>query len=74
MGMKIKQIYIFFIAFFITSVGSASASSDKSQERAGEVTPVHTTQHPPHDHHETDHIKKLDEGMNRRRKDKKESD
>lgn len=74
--MKIKQIHILlFAAFFISvSVGTVSASPDKSQERAGEVSPLHTTQHPPHDHHETDHIKKLDEGMRRKRSDEKESD
>ncbi|NRH21085.1 hypothetical protein HOO68_03510 [Candidatus Gracilibacteria bacterium] len=73
--MKKIQIYIFLtISFSIISIGNVSASSDKGQERAGEVTPVHTTQHPPHDHHEPDHIKKLDEGMRRRRTDEKESD
>ena len=29
------------------------------------------TQHPPHDHREPDHLKKLDEGMRRKRKDEK---
>lgn len=73
--MKKIQIYIFLtISFSIISIWNASASSDKWQERAWEVTPVHTTQHPPHDHHEPDHIKKLDEGMRRRRTDEKESD
>ncbi len=32
---------------------------------------IHTTEHPPHDHHQTDHLKKLDEWLARRRQQKK---
>lgn len=70
--MKKIQIYILLVfSCLLGTITGVSASSDKSQERAWEVAPTHTTQHPPHDHHETDHIKKLDEGMRRKRKDEK---
>ncbi|MBC7498581.1 hypothetical protein H7170_02955 [Candidatus Gracilibacteria bacterium] len=51
----------------ISSLGTSYASEQKSE--AGETGQMHTTQHPPHDHHETDHIKKLDESMRRKRED-----
>lgn len=66
--MKTIQIYIYsFLILFCSSIVIIHASSEKN-ERA--ESPTHT-QHPPHDHQEPDHIKKLDEGMRRKRKDEK---
>ncbi len=74
MFMKKIKIYIFgfFVLFFVgTSMMYASSQKDeRSETRAS----AHSTQHPPHDHQQTDHIKKLDEGIRRRRVDEKESD
>lgn len=71
--MKKIHIYIFSIfVFFFIGGNLIYASADKnenSQTRGSE-----TTQHPPHDHPQTDHIKKLDEGIRRKRVDEKESD
>ncbi len=70
--MKYISIYIIIIIWLtITSLGSIYASSDKSENR--EVSQTHTAQHPPHDHHEPDHIKKLDESMRRKREDEEKS-
>lgn len=64
--MKVIQIYIYsFLVLFFFSVGMTYASSDKG-ERSEWSSHM---QHPPHDHQEPDHIKKLDEGMRRKRKD-----
>jgi hypothetical protein len=70
--MKLIQIYIFgFFILFFSGITFASASAD-NREQARWDTTTHT-QHPPHDHHHTDHIKKLDEGMRRKRKDEENS-
>ena len=69
-----KQISIYIILtlwLIIAGLGTTYASWDKWE--AQEVTQVHTTQHPPHDHHEPDHIKKLDESMKRKREDEEKS-
>lgn len=64
-----KKIHIFILSFFVLFFVGGNliyASSDKnenSQTRTNE-----TAQHPPHDHPQTDHIKKLDEWIQRRRK------
>ena len=55
----------------IGSLGTSYASTDKWDST--EVTQTHTTSHPPHDHHNTDHIKKLDESMRRKREDEEKS-
>ncbi len=47
-----------------------ASGSDKWESSA---TGMAHTQHPPHDHHEPDHIKKLDEGMRRKREDEGKS-
>lgn len=60
MLMKTIHIYIFsfFVCFFIEA-NLIYASSDKNENNHTRTT--ETTQHPPHDHPQTDHIKKLDE-------------
>lgn len=71
--MKKIQIYIFsFFVCFCIGTELMYASNDKSEKT--QTRNNESTQHPPHDHHETDHIKKLDEGIRRRRVDEKESD
>lgn len=68
--MQKIQIYIygFFIVFSLW-ISSIYASSEKNESWAGMKT-THS-EHPPHDHHDPDHIKKLDEGIRRKRKDEK---
>jgi hypothetical protein len=70
MDMQKIQIYIyaFFIMLFL-GVASVHASTEKNDGSSG-VKTMHS-EHPPHDHHEPNHIKKLDEAMRRKRKDEK---
>jgi hypothetical protein len=70
--MQIILMYIILTLWILlSSLGSVHATSDKSENREGAQT--HTAQHPPHDHHESDHIKKLDESMRRKREDEEKS-
>ena len=65
--MKKIQIYISsFLVLCFVGIGMTYADADKTEKT--ESWPLQM-QHPPHDHHETDHIKKLDEWMRRKRKD-----
>jgi hypothetical protein len=45
------------------------ANSEKGE--TAQSSEMWHTQHPPHDHQEPDHFKKLDEGMRRKRKDER---
>ncbi|MBX9809805.1 hypothetical protein K2X92_05435 [Candidatus Gracilibacteria bacterium] len=54
---------------FSLGITSTYASTEKN-EGGTSVKTTHS-EHPPHDHHNTDHIKKLDEGIRRKRKDEK---
>ena len=65
-NMRLFLIIPLFTLPFIASL--AYAEEDKGGRGSSEQ---HTTQHPPHDHHQTDHLKKLDEGLARRRQHKK---
>ncbi|MBC7503556.1 hypothetical protein H7169_01165 [Candidatus Gracilibacteria bacterium] len=67
--MKIIPTYIILtLSIIVSSLGATyAASSDKRD--SGENSQSHTTPHPPHDHQETNHIKKLDESMRRKRED-----
>ena len=70
--MKIIPIYIILTLWLgISSLGTSYASTTKAENT--ETTQAHTTSHPPHDHHEPDHIKKLDESMRRKREDEEKS-
>lgn len=70
--MKIILIAIGLVVWGIFgSCTLVEASSEKWESR--ELNTVHT-QHPPHDHHQTDHIKKLDESMRRKQEDDEWSD
>ncbi len=55
----------------MSSLSVTYASQQKSE--TSEVGQTHTTSHPPHDHHEPNHIKKLDESMRRKREDEEKS-
>lgn len=70
--MKIIPIYILSVFLFLVSTLAMThaSSSDKGESSA---TGGSHTQHPPHDHHEPDHIKKLDESMRRKREDEEKS-
>ncbi len=65
--MKISPVHVLLV--WIISIGSlwtTYASVDKTETNKTESTQA---QHPAHDHPQTDHIKKLDEGMRKKRKD-----
>jgi len=74
--MKKIQIYIvsFIVFLWITysSVVSASSNNEESGKSNWWVSTSHT-KHPPHDHQEHNHMKKLDEALSKRRKDHKKS-
>ncbi len=64
------KYFIPIIFSFLVSVSFTFASEKNiTNEKEGWVQ--HTS-HPPHDHPVQDHIKKLDEGMHRRRNNKRE--
>jgi hypothetical protein len=69
--MKIIQIYTIITIAVLSSISATHASEQKTDSR--EMTQSHTTQHPPHDHQQTDHIKKLDESIRRKREDDEKS-
>ena len=74
--MKKIQIYILsFVVFLwiicITPVSAASNNDESSRSNGG--VSAHHTEHPPHDHQENDHIKKLDEALARKRKGNKKA-
>jgi hypothetical protein len=61
-----KYSIVFLSIFFYFSVLSVSASESKSEFN----WPMQHTPHPPHDHPDNDHMKKLDEWLRKsRRKD-----
>ena len=68
--MKKIHIYIYTL-FIVVFLGSnlTYASSEKNEWANGFKTSH--SEHPPHDHHDPDHIKKLDEWIRRKRKDEK---
>lgn len=70
--MKYISMYIIFtISLVLSCIQGTYANSDKWENQG--IAETHATQHPPHDHHEPDHIKKLDESMRRKREDEEKS-
>lgn len=67
MPFKYFLIVVPCIALLSCSVASAAPEKNDTTGKDG----VHQTEHPPHDHQHNDHVKKLDEGMQRRRQEKK---
>ena len=58
--------YYLIIPVLLFPLFASLAYAEGAKEERGRAT--EQTQHPPHDHHQTDHIKKLDEGLRGRRK------
>ena len=70
---SMKKVYLYFLMMFSFSVASISLTYAESDKNESSQTVKTEAQHPPHDHHETDHIKKLDEGLVRRSRHKRKS-
>ena len=63
-----RIILIFILSLVVTLLWMSYTYAESAKwERAGAVE---HTPHPPHDHREPDHMKKLDEGMRSNRKKK----
>ncbi len=58
----------YFLLIFIGFLSTLSVVTYASESKSDSTSPIQHTPHPPHDHPNNDHLKKLDEGMNRRRK------
>ena len=58
--------YFFIIPVFMFPFFMTFAYAEGNKESRGNMT--EHTQHPPHDHHDTDHIKKIDEALRNKRK------
>lgn len=67
--MKNKYLYLLCSLFCVFSLGDvANASETKADADVKTQEVSHTTQHPPHDHHDTDHLKILKDMDKKRRK------
>ena len=66
--MSMKYLMLVSVIFFFSLSLWVSANESKSERTA----PVEHTAHPPHDHPNNDHLKKLDEWIRRNRKEEKE--
>ncbi|GAB0174942.1 MAG: hypothetical protein HHAS10_08210 [Candidatus Altimarinota bacterium] len=60
--------FLLFIALFVSPIGLSYVHAESTGKSEG-VGSVHHTPHPPHDHHDDDHVKKLDESLKRSREE-----
>lgn len=60
--------FLLFFALCISPLGLSYVYADGG-DKSDNVRTVHTTPHPPHDHHHDDHVKKLDESLKRSREE-----
>jgi hypothetical protein len=68
---NINTYIVILISLSLYTIQVSHASEDKANQESSSHTTQ--TQHPPHDHHQPDHIKKLDESMRRKREDEEKS-
>ena len=66
--MSMKYLMLVSVIFFLSLSLWVSANESKSERTA----PVEHTAHPPHDHPNNDHLKKLDESLRRSRNEDEE--
>jgi hypothetical protein len=71
--LRPQTIFIFACILFVPVTGVFAATSSDDGNSTGKASWHTTPDHPPHDHQHNDHIKKLDEGMRRKREDEGKS-
>jgi len=60
------------LTFFLASLFSLSVAYAEESKSEWVGGGVHTTPHPPHDHPDHDHLKKLDEGLRKSKRKEEE--
>jgi len=65
--------FLLFVALCISPLGLSYVYAEGG-DKSDNVRTVHTTPHPPHDHHDDNHVKKLDESLKRSREESMDED